>query len=213
MRRAVEDTPELPSTWLSHVLSEAVKSGHDHLISYFLHRPPKHNQLLYQGALYWAARLGNHTLVDYLLDQGMDINAQIIPPDSYNDRIEHAVVSAAEGGKEDMIHHLLQRGADVSGNAHHSARAGVQALAVLASQGRKAAIEMLLQAGAEPGYPFKLYTHSDHEEQIVDEAMMKAKTDYPELVKMLEDHRDKMAAESEAKAATEDSKMLGTDQH
>jgi len=104
-------------------------------------------------ALHIAVRRERKDIVDLLLEHDADINR--------TGYVQSALACAAEAGSEDMVEHLLARGADVNADT------GVTAIYYAAQKGRKELVKLLLKNGATVGEQDVGIAASKGYEQIV----------------------------------------------
>ena len=110
--------------------------------------------LHHQEQLHRAARLGDESLLTFLLDKGVDINLR-------TQAGETAVYLAIQNGHEQMALHLIAKGADhsIPGCAEkHGNRKTVLGLAL--EKGQATLAELLLQRGAEASQETLLWSLS-----------------------------------------------------
>jgi len=100
-----------------------------------------HKQLELSEGLLFAAGSGDHKKVEELLDAGADIHF-------FDELSKSALHYAVEGAHRQLVHFLLEKGANV--NAHLRDNAGDTPITIAAYEGHYAVCKLLLKAGADP---------------------------------------------------------------
>lgn len=101
-------------------------------------------QLELNEDLLFAASSGDHNKVEELIDAGADIHF-------FDELSKSALHYAVENDHKQLVHFLLQRGADV--NAHLRDNAGDTPITIAAYQGHYAISKLLLKSVADPYIP------------------------------------------------------------
>ncbi|WP_051279608.1 ankyrin repeat domain-containing protein [Hellea balneolensis] len=98
-------------------------------------------QLELNEDLLFAAGSGDHKKVEELLDAGANIHF-------FDELSKSALHYAVQGAHRQLVHFLLEKGANV--NAHLRDNAGDTPITIAAYEGHYAVSKLLLKAGADP---------------------------------------------------------------